>query len=208
MEDLEDISEYCQILGAYFKAVCAEYTYILHCSDAPEAETSEDMPALEKFYFEQGVKIPHVHFVFRAFERTRLSSWIIRIADVLGFGKDQRILVSVENCRCFPYAIQYLLHLNHAEKYQYPRDALITNLTRDQIDFYLQSDGTYLDPHTLLDLVRSSNSLTEIIMRLGLETYNRYRIVITTMFYETKNNPYLYGELDRPLAIERKEAAR
>lgn len=194
-EDFDLICEYSLKLRAYLQSVCEEWAFILHFSDVPERETLEDCESdLEKYYFGLGKKIPHVHFVFRSCKRTRLLTWIYRIAYAVGYEKAQRNLVSVENCKCFPFAIQYLTHYNHAEKFQYSVDDIVTNLTRKQLDFYYESDGTYLDVETLIELVRTSSSQTEIIRRIGLETYMRFRYPITTIWLEMKTNPALLYE--------------
>lgn len=197
-EDFDMVCEYAVRLRAYLTSVADEWAFILHSCDIPEdAESAsdgdgvvEDNPVVA-YYHAMNLKVPHIHFVFRASKRTRLMTWIYRIAYALGYDKAQRNLVSVENCKCVPFAIQYLVHYNHAEKYQYSVSDIVTNLTQKQLQFYFESDGTYIDVETLIDLVRTSDSQTDIIRRIGLETYMKYRYPITTIFLEMKQNPSL-----------------
>lgn len=201
-EDMEIISSLSLRLQAYLRTTFDEWSYILHACDSLDDDESDFVEEGEpkqgdileelkpyQFYKDQGLKVPHIHLVLRSPTRTRLMTWLIRLSNALGYTKEQRNLVSVDVCKCFPFAIQYLTHLNHAEKYQYSREMIITSLTDKQLEFYFSSNGLYLDSHTLLELCQRSNSLTEIMLEIGLETFLRYQSAIKTMFIECKHNP-------------------
>lgn len=74
--------------------------------------------------------------------------------------------------------IQYLIHLNDPEKYQYAPFEILTN-NRKLIDGILTNEVTELTAKTLLEIIdRHRSNKREIMLEIGLQAYNKYFRVI------------------------------
>lgn len=153
----------------------------------------------------EGVKQPHIHFVFEAPKRARLLTWIIRLQRALGYERNQRNLISVEPVTSLPLSVQYLIHANHLEKYQFPRDIIQTNVDKAELDYLLDSDGGYLDTQRIIALCRECPNKADIILEIGLDVYMRYRPIFSDIWPIFHGNTQIQSQYrDPPVKIPHK----
>lgn len=151
--------------GDFAKKYCSSAVYILHDKDRDS---------------KSGLEIPHhVHFVCLLKERTRLSSFRNRLADFLGVPE---ISISAQRTVSDSGAIQYLIHKNEKDKYHYSPDELqVFGLTPFELDCLLDQ-GDALNFDYLVYVISDSKNLSELIERIGLQTYRSWRWVILDLW--------------------------
>lgn len=146
------------------------YALIVHDSDIKDDGT---------------LKTPHIHVVIEAQKRARLGTTLIRLADDFGVNENQ---VSVQSYDDFAFEVQYLIHKNNPEKFQYDKTAIKSNLSDDDINSLLDQEvAPKLTIQDLLSICSSSRSRIEIASKLGLGNYTMYRNTINDILKE------LYG---------------
>lgn len=122
------------------------------------------------------LKNPHYHLVVKLEERTRAKTFLNKLSNIL-----QCDTVNIQIDECFDYiaSIQYLLHLNNKDKYQYDINAITTNVDFELLESYLSSNvNIELTADLLIKFVESGYSKTEILKKIGLTKFNLYYKVI------------------------------
>lgn len=154
-----------------FLATSAEkYAYALHDSDINSEGT---------------LKLRHMHIVFEAKKKTRISTLINSLADVFGVST---LAVSVDRLSSFEGATQYLIHKNNPDKFQYSSDIIHTNLEKNELELVMDSNTTPLSVGEVAKICRGSCDLLEVIDTLGLGTYQHYRAAILDIWRLTREN--------------------
>lgn len=133
----------------------------------------------DKDFLEDGVlKTPHIHLVISQAERTRGTTLINRINEYTGLPKN---CISVLPAFDLAQRVQYLIHKNHIEKYQYSVDEIYTN--NDDLCIGLLSEPLKkeITAQQLIDLVDSGTTTKNIIQIIGLKNYQTYYRVINDL---------------------------
>jgi hypothetical protein len=131
------------------------------------------------------LKTPHIHVVIEAQKRARLGTTLIRLADDFGVNENQ---VSVQSYDDFAFEVQYLIHKNNPEKFQYDKSLIKSNLSEDDIISLLaQEVAPKLTIQDLYAICSSTKSRYKIACKIGLGNYGMYRNVISDLLKE------LYG---------------
>lgn len=156
------------LLSSYF----IEWSFILHDKDVND----------------DGVlKTPHVNLVALLSKRTRLSTVMHKIADI--FEVDD-LAVSIETCSDYAGSLQYLIHKNDGNKFQYARDEIVSNIPSVDLNSILDGETDTLSYDRLVDLVTHSRSKLNLIEDLGLGLYRHYRPVINDIWYLIRGDDY------------------
>lgn len=136
----------------------------------------------DKDVYENGEKkLKHCHIVLECMKRQRAKQIINFICDSFdtNFGNVQvDEVVSMVSC------IQYLLHINDKNKYQYERKELISN-NQEQADAYLIETPKVneLTTQALFDFVfKDKLSKVELMYAIGIGKYQHYRQTIEDLY--------------------------
>lgn len=146
-----------------------QYAFILHDKDILEDGTP---------------KTPHLHAV------CNMNSSKQRIATILNdLTKSLDIsplLVTIDKYSSFNSSIQYLIHKNNEEKYQYDLKDIVTNIPRQELDLFMKynTQSEELTAERLIDVVRKANKRTDIMREVGLFNYRINRPVIMDIAQE------------------------
>lgn len=150
---------------------CKLYAFILHDKDT--LDNGE-------------IKTPHIHLVcLLNGSRWRLSTTLNNIADAL---KVSEMAVSIDKVSDFNGSIQYLIHKNNNDKYQYPLTDIVTNMKNGEIDVYLNSESGGVSLEVLINIIKRNRKITDIIREIGLNNYRLYRNVIWDIYSEVYLN--------------------
>lgn len=163
MDDPADIMAVKGCLLDFVKEQDAvRYAFILHDRDV--TEDGEE-------------KSPHIHLYaeFRNSGR-RLGTWLNEIANYTVLNP---LAVSIDKANDPEAVIQYLIHKNAPEKYQYPVDELITNIPKDEIEMIMSRESTAFTVDYILSTWKQCQPFkADFIRVIGLERYRLYRNVI------------------------------
>lgn len=125
------------------------------------------------------LKTKHIHLVFECPKRHRLSFYIARLSEYFNVERNQ---VSVQVSNSFEGDIQYLVHKNNANKYQYDVKDIKTNMSCDELQDRLMRDiHKEITARYVFEVVKSCRTKTNIIEKLGLGIYNLYYKAIGDM---------------------------
>lgn len=123
----------------------------------------------------------HLHVVL-------LSSKTLRVKQLIGILSDSFCTneenVQVQEVISVAGSIQYLLHLNNKEKYQYSKDCILTN-DNDNLESYLIENTSVekLTTKGLLDMILVQDySRIDLIQVIGIGAYTHYHKVIDELY--------------------------
>lgn len=128
---------------------------------------------------EKQPKTPHYHIVAIFAGSRRLSSVVKSLSQALDidpFAISNRRLVDIEK------GIQYLIHKNDPDKYQYPVTDIYTNWEKDEFKAILESEGDGLNFEKVCDIVDNAKSIREVIKACGWSYYYRWRPAILDLW--------------------------
>ena len=174
-----------------FNVVISDLT---RCKISPEG-ACDKLSSLGFVYFacvhdkdkdEQGNdKLLHMHLVLHCQKRLRVKQIINQLQDVFNTNFEN---VRVDEVISSASSIQYLLHINDKNKYQYSRDELLSN-NQEQADAYLieTPSSQELTTQQLFDYIFKDNlSKLELCYCIGIGKYQHYRHTINDL-YEWKS---------------------
>ena len=160
-------------LTNWCEANCKMYAYILHDKDTLENGSA---------------KTPHIHLIaLLNSNRTRLSTTLNNLADSIGVCS---LAISIDKVSDFNGSIQYLVHKNNNDKYQYNVLDITTNMTKGELDVYLNSEGKGISLENLITIIKRNKNITDIIRDVGLNNYRLYRNVIWDIYAELHCSSY------------------
>lgn len=142
---------------------------------------SDLLPKLDDFEDYAFIKhdredLPHVHIVLTFSKRKRGQTVLNMLSDV--FSVNYRDSLSVEVAEDLPACVQYLIHKNNPEKYQYDQKLIVTTYSDETLNSLLESDAP-LDAYALRAIcIAKEGDLIEIAQEIGLNAYSRYRYLI------------------------------
>lgn len=145
---------------------CDEWAFIYHNKDIDDS----------------GILIPgHLHFVGVRLTPTRIGTTIKSIADTLEIDP---LSISVSKTDCLNGAIQYLIHKNDKDKYQYDKSDIVCSYSADDLECLLDGDLKIDKLETLLQVINDNTTITGVIKSIGIDNYRIYRNVIWDLFKE------------------------
>lgn len=139
-----------------------QYAFILHDKDVNK-DTGE-------------VKTKHLHCVLMLEDRKRLITIIRDISKELSFNIN---LISIEKVNDLVGSIQYLIHRNDKEKYQYNIDDIVYQWN-DKNEFltYIEMENNNLSLDRLVNIVDNAQSYIDIMQQVGMSFYRLNRNII------------------------------
>lgn len=147
------------LLEPYLAANTFDYAFIYHDCD----------------HLEDGqVKTPHIHYCGNWKTVKRLSTVLGEISSVCGIVPTA---ITISKYESFSGCLQYLIHKNNPEKFQYKQKDIVTNIPAPEMDAFMAEDNK-LDMDSLIKLVMSSPDRLSIMRSLGLTRYRMYRNMI------------------------------
>lgn len=161
-----DIKKALEDLGAI------QYAYILHQKDIKDDGT---------------LKTPHFHIVAEYASTKRLNTFLTNMADALGMNV---LSIGVEKCRSFEGSFQYLVHKNDSDKYQYDPNSIISNLTEEVFEVYMNAEPDELSMDRLIYLCETLKRPIAVARSIGLGRYQVYRKVIQDIFDDLNRQRY------------------
>ena len=122
----------------------------------------------------------HMHIVICSMKRLRVKQVIRYFEDIAQTNFEN---VRVEEVLSLVYSVQYLLHINDVNKYQYTREELLTNQSDNADAMLIETPKTNeLTTQTLMDLIFNANcSRVELINSIGIGKYQHYRQTINDL---------------------------
>ena len=139
---------------------CPEFAFILHDLDTAEDGT---------------LKTPHIHIYAKFQKVKRLGTFLNDLARALEINP---LAISVEKCVSMESSVQYLIHKNDLEKYQYSMQEIVTNIPREELALLLDRPVEAFNVDFIIESWKASSNQAEFVKRIGLERYRLYRNVI------------------------------
>lgn len=127
-------------------------------------------------------KNPHLHLVLKLLKRTRFNTILNDMARNLNLNKNA---ISIQKPTSYEGCIQYLIHKNDPDKYQYPIEDVQTSVSRDELKIIMEADFVTMDADAIIAICREEKTYTAILRRIGLGYFNHYKGVIKTIFEES-----------------------
>lgn len=151
-----------EALKDFAQACPCSYWAILH--DLDTYEDGSDKP-------------PHWHLVIETMTRHTKTGIISLISKVMDINSDR---VSVDVCRHQPLALRYLMHLDDPDKELYPVFDVLTN-DQATLNQAIACATSELTIDALKKALIKSTSTLDLIERIGLKNYQRYRATISDL---------------------------
>lgn len=151
-----------ETLKEYFNTNALQYAFIKHDKD------TNDNGEVKTLHF-------HVVVLNSIKKRQRLSTILTAIADGLGIST---MAIQIEALKNDIGALQYLIHKNDLDKYQYLKSDIVTNIDLKELETYLQAENDNITIDRLIYLCSTCNNLIDVMQAVGLGRYHLYRNVI------------------------------
>lgn len=165
----EDFQVYYEKLKAWCDINAELYAFIGHDKDTDEDGTP---------------KFRHIHalIILKRGCEPRLITSLNRLANAVGISAvdiDITKADSIESC------IRYNIHKGYPQKYQYEPSDMVTNLTQEELEPFINVEEQFITANYLLQLIQLCNySVVSILKELGLKNYLKFRNVIKDVIQE------------------------
>lgn len=168
-----DIKKTLDRLKEFCVAYMQVYAFILHDRDILENGES---------------KTPHIHLIgLMNNNRQRLGTILTEICESCEL---EPFAITIDKMSDIVGSIQYLIHKNNAEKYQYDVGEIITNLSESELMTYLNSDSKSISIEYLVSVIEKNRSRIDIMREIGLTYYHLYRNTINDIYREIWENVF------------------
>lgn len=149
-----------------------EYSYILHDKDIDDCGI---------------VKTLHYHLVCKTEKRCRIATIINKLSLALNLSPFN---IQAKKCVSYVGAIQYLVHKNDKNKFQYDVDAIHSSIPREELELLIASDNDNITIDRLISVINECRTLTDVIKSVGLSNYIGYRNVIKDLWNDRLSSPH------------------
>ena len=157
IKEMEDEGSRFEFKNAVYTALsnfnCPEFAFILHDLDVAEDGT---------------LKTPHIHIYAKFQKVKRLGTFLNDLARSLDINP---LSISVEKCVSMESSLQYLIHKNDLDKYQYSMGEIVTNIPREELALILDRPVEAFNVDFIIESWKSSKSQAEFVKRIGLDKY-------------------------------------
>lgn len=126
------------------------------------------------------LKRAHLHIVIVSMKRLRVKQLLNYFIDLCGTNHEN---IQIDEIVSLVASVQYLLHINDCNKYQYPRCELLTNRESDADAILIENPSTNeLTTAILIDFIFNQElSRFELISAIGIGKYQHYRHTINDL---------------------------
>lgn len=161
-------------LDRWLEASCKKWAYIVHDLDVIEQDDGQVVQ-----------KTMHLHLFADMLVCQRLYTTMNKLADALGYANEQ---ISIEKASEPVAVIQYLIHKNDPSKHQYPKGLIKTNIDEGELDAILSREVAPASLTFFVGVCSTCRNLVQVIERVGLETYNKWRNVILDIWHDVQKS--------------------
>lgn len=131
------------------------------------------------------LKNPHYHLILKCKDRIRASTILNRLAEI--FNCDT-INIQIDECYNYIASIQYLLHVNNADKFQYDFCEIKSNIDVEILESYFKSKiDIELTADLLIQYVDSGMTKRQLMRQIGLSKFNTYYKTIEYLYNSVKD---------------------
>lgn len=148
----------------------AFYAYIIHDSDKLSDNT---------------LKTLHAHIVFITYQKQTKQQALSMLSNCLEIDKK---LISLEITNNVSLCVQYLTHKNDQNKHQYNFKEIATNDANKLESLYNQVYRSILTEQDIFEYLKSSETTTELIEKIGLDKALKYDRLFEKIRAEKKEN--------------------
>lgn len=124
------------------------------------------------------LKTMHYHLILLFVGNYRIKTIINLLIDLFHCNENQ---ISIEKCSNVASQVQYLIHLNDIDKYQYDRKDIVSN-NYDLLNNYLKTLSNINDVNELIKLCLIYKNPLELMRIIGIDNYKKYRVVISDIY--------------------------
>lgn len=159
-------------LISWLKNNCELYSLIVHDKDTDST----------------GVLVPiHYHIVCRLLKRTRITTSLNNIVSTLKLTNSHGI--EIDKVISYVGSLQYLIHKNDIDKFQYNVTDIITNMDINELKTLIDSDikDNVINFDSVYRLCIQSSTLLDVIRSVGFTKYHIYRNTILDIWKTLKN---------------------
>lgn len=161
--------QYNESLKTWCNSFCERYAYILH----------------DKDFTEGGIKkTPHIHLVAQLQKRARLYKTLRDISEAVNVGVKA---ITIDKYTHWEKSLQYLIHRNDKDKYQYQESAIITNIDIVELDDILNNEFDTFDYDYLWRIAEDSENEMDFIRNIGITNYKNYWRVCDKIWLWSQN---------------------
>lgn len=183
------VIDFPKLRNGLFNLNCIDYKEL--CDDLSRCSFLYAFRLHDKDVNENGeLKTPHIHLHLTCDKRHQIKYFIYLLADLLHFDES---LISVKVSNSDAGDIQYLIHKNNPDKFQYSSDGIYTNFPKDVFDDLMQRK--IITSYTTKELIKLCSENDKLILMeiLGPERYNHLRNVINEIYKELRLAHCKYG---------------
>lgn len=124
------------------------------------------------------LKTKHYHLIIVFVGNYRIGTIINLLVGMFHCNNNQ---ISIEKCNNIASQVQYLIHLNDIDKYQYNKFDIVTN-DKELTENYLKQLTNIKDSQELIRLCRVYKNPLDLLNVIGIDNYKKYRIVIQDIY--------------------------
>lgn len=156
------------LLEKWLKDNCKDYSFIAHDKDVDETGYNVTF---------------HYHCVFTLKkQKIRLSTTLNSLSNFLGCSS---FAISIDKCDNYGLSLQYLVHRNHQDKFQYDLKDVVSSLPFEELSMVLTETSDVLNFDVLKTICAESfGSRMYIMSKIGIGYYSKYRNVINDILGE------------------------
>lgn len=168
-------------------------------------DTCESYKAVSTYYLIPHYETDtfHIHYILLLKQQQTL----LRVVNVLSEGIGvESIAVNVQRLNNLGKHLRYMIHQDETSKkegkQEYSIDDLVSNESREIYEGYINSGDEELDSYTLLNIVLDCDDEVQIMHRLGLKYYHKFRYEIKMIlenqykYRQIRNAERVFGDLD------------
>lgn len=159
----------------------SQYAYILHDKDKKDITSSDSLVPLDTKEEFSLLKTPHVHFLILSPNRRRVQAVYKEVASLLGLPLN---CVSCQVCENISSSLQYMIHYQQPDKFQYNFDDIRTNNYSWLVSNF-RADETTFTYFLLGEIEKSQGDYISLIKSIGVTYGRKYKDIIYN-YYKCK----------------------
>lgn len=121
------------------------------------------------------IKTPHYHIWVEFPSGKRPSTWVNAFAQAFGLSP---FAFTLNKATSEIGCVQYMVHKHNPDKHQYDPAMIVTSVSPEELKVMLESESEAWGYEYLIGVIKSSDSLADVIRSVGIERYRLYRNVI------------------------------
>lgn len=157
----------------------SKYAYIVHDKDVKEAPSDGGLSLIVRSVPQwELLKTIHAHILLVSPNRRRTTSVIDEVASILDLPRN---CVSIQKCINITASLQYMIHWNQKEKFQYSFSDIYCNDESFLISNFRADEASFTE-YFLSLLEDSKGNYPALISKIGLQLGRKYKDIIYNYF--------------------------